>query len=857
MRVLVTPTQIAVVPGQPQPVAITITNTASIIGGYAVRVLGADPGWVQLDTDQVSLFPDETRTVVAHITPPQGIPAGARRIAVQVRELTPPESSTITEVELTVPAARSVQLRADPLAVTAGKRAMFSVIVENTGNTPLAAYLAGDDPEGQVRFTFSPERLALSPGEHAVVDMRAQARRHLTGSPTVRMLGIYLDEAPGDGFFAGPPPERAPARAEQEALANATFVQKAVLSRGPLSLLGLLAAVTVFAIVIVLALSRLVGQSTADRDLALQVAAARDSGSSTGTSGVAGTVRLLTSGKAVPGVAVSVFTAADTSTPVATTATDAKGAYGVHNLAAGKYKISFRGAGFVQLWYPGAATDANASTVTLGAGQQQAGLDVSLGGVPATISGTVVGDDVSAATLHLETLPGGTGSGTSGSATTTSTGNGNAIVQTVPIGSDGTFSLTNVPSPSVYQLVVTKTGYATSTQSIDIGAGENRTGVQLTLSKGDGLVSGTVSSPSGPLAGATITATSGQSTASTVSLTGAQAGAFTLRGLPTPATLTVTATRPGYATQTLTLTLAAGQKLTGVAITLGTSSGKLTGVVTELPSNAGAGGVSVTVTDGLLTVQTATRSRGTVGAWEVDGLPAPGTYTVTFTRRDVASQTVSVSLDASGTITPGPQGARITAAGIAVTVRSSTAVVWGTVSQPGGDTVCPGSSALGEAQVNLSSGSSSYTVTSASVPAGQCGQYRIEQVPPGTYTLTVSAGAGTSPASAVITLAGGQSLRHNVKLLSPASMAGTVTQAGEARDGWTVFLYVATQYPATVTATTTTSATGKFTFKDIAAGKYIVATGPTSDPASALATEQVTVQPSQQLTGVSIEVPTG
>ncbi|MDT4960137.1 MAG: hypothetical protein QOD31_3936 [Pseudonocardiales bacterium] len=862
MRVDITPRQAAIVPGHQQPIAITITNTSTVIGGYAVRVLGADPGWVALDAEQVSLFPDETRTVMATITPPQGIPAGTRRIAVQVRELTPPEASTIVELDLTVPAAKAVQLRLDPLAVSAGKRATFSLILENTGNTIVAGHLAGDDPEGKVAFRFEPETVSLSPGEHAVVDMRASARRHITGAPTVRVLGLYLDEPTPDGFLSGVDYDRTPARGEREALANGTFIQRSMLSRGPLSLLGLLAAVTVFALVITLALSRLVNQTTADRNLALQVAAARDAAAATGTSGVSGTVTLLTSGKGAPGVSVSVFTAADTTTPVLTTATDAKGGYTVGDLAAGKYKLFYRGAGFVQIWYPGAATDADATAITLEAGKQQAGVNVSVGGVPASISGTVTGDDVSAATLFLETsATGGAGAATSGSpvhlpaavpGATPPPDNGSAIVKSIPVGADGTFSLVNVPSPSVYQLVVTKAGYATSTQSIDIGAGETRTGVQLTLSKGDGLISGIVSSATGALPGVTITATAGQSTASTVSLSGAKAGAFTLRGLPTPASFTVIASKPKFASQTLTLTLAAGQKLTGVAITLGTTSGKLRGMVTGQPLNLGLGGVSVTVTDGLLTVQSATQSQTDVGAWSVGGLPVPGTYTLTFARRDLASQTVSVSLDSAGNVTPGSQGASITAAGIAVSMQSSTATVYGRITQPG--SACAGG-ALGEATVTLSSGSSSYTVTSASVPAAKCGAYRIEQLPPGTYTITVTAGGSTSPSSVVISLNAGDSLQKNVTLARPASMSGTVRLGSdEPKVGWTVFLYEAAQFPGLVSQSTRTSSTGGFAFTAISAGKYILATGPTSDPANATNTKQVTVQPSQQLTGVLIVV---
>ena len=65
-------------------------------------------------------------------------------------------------------------------------------------------------------------------------------------------------------------------------------MQKARLSRGLLSLLGLLFAATVFATVITIALSALVGQSAADRDLAIQVAAARNSDALAGSSSLGG-----------------------------------------------------------------------------------------------------------------------------------------------------------------------------------------------------------------------------------------------------------------------------------------------------------------------------------------------------------------------------------------------------------------------------------------------------------------------------------------------------------------------------------------------------------------------------------------
>lgn len=868
MRVDVSPHEVTLIPGLPQRFTVTITNTETVIAGYLVRVLGADPGWVELDAGEISLFPDESREVEITVNPPKGITAGSRRVAVQVRELTPPYASQVAEIDLTVPPAPSMRLRADPTVITAGKKTSYGLLIENTGNTMITGLLAGGDKENQARFEFEPERVALSPGQHAVADMRVSAKRHVVGSPVVRSLSVFFDDLPDDAFFSRPADEEAaepPSEQDRKALATVTFIQRAFMSRGALSLLGLLVAATVFAVVITVTLSKLVDQSAADRDLALEVAAARNAPTATGQSGVSGSARLLTSGKPAAGVTVSVFSTSNTSSPVATTATNSAGAYHVGGLAAGQYKISFRGAGFVELWYPGAASDTDATTITLSTGQNHGGLNVELGGVPAAVSGTVTGSDVSDATLFLETVPNGNAAtGPTQAAEQTPNGppdNGGAVVQQVPVGSDGTFSLADVPSPAVYDLVVTKPGFATTTQRIDVSAGENRTGVQLTLQTGDGLISGTVTSAQGPLSDVTISASSGQQNVNTVSLTGASAGTFTLRNLPTPGTFTLIARKAGFAPQTSTVSLSTGQKLTGVSITLNRSSASLDGVVLQLPDDTRAPGVKVTVTNGQTAVQTVTESTKDVGAWSVDGLPIPGTYTVTFSRSDLQSQIVSVSLDANGNIVPGTNGSQVGADGITVNMRLATASVSGTISQPGGPTVCNRrTNAAGEATVLLSSGSATFSVISASV-APHCGQYRITDLPPGTYTMTVSAGSGTAPSVRVLSLAAGDVITRDVSLAQPASVSGTVSccATGKAADpgprsGWTVFLYLASQYPNQLTATTTTDTSGAFSFDDILAGQYILAVAPSSDAADATTTVRVTVQPSQARTGVTIKV---
>ncbi|GAA5156659.1 hypothetical protein GCM10023340_45100 [Nocardioides marinquilinus] len=877
MRVEVFPRHFDLVPGVSQPISVTISNTGDVIGGYAVRVLGADPSWVNLPDGEITLFPEETRTVVLDMAVPAGMNAGERRVSVQVREVTPPHESAVEEIVFSVPERPSVTLRVDPLATSAGRAARLSLLVANEGNTNLVGRPHGQDAEGKVTFTFTPPLVDLAPGEHAMVDLRAKARRPLMGNPVIRPLELRIldpaqaqavddaDAALAEKAVAPTPAEKLALKRRKKApaligedippMGLATFIQRPMLTRGPIALLGLLVALTVFAIVITSSLSAIVGQSAADRNLALQIAAARDAaGSGTGSSEIGGKVNLLTSGKPVAGVSVGVFSADDTELALATTATDKNGAWRIGKLPAGEYKVTFRGAGFVQLWYPQAVDPADAEAVKLEPGGKQAALDVTLGGVPSSIAGTVVGDDVSAATITLKLpLAGATATNTAGtplppgaSGTPGTTGDPisptaavaeqGATIKSVPIGDDGSFELSDVPSPNVYDLVVEKEGYATSTQRIDVSAGEERTGVEITLSKGDGVLTGLITSGGAPLEDATVTASTGQTSVSAQTLTAESAGSrgevgsFTLRNLPTPATFTLVVSKDDYASETLTVTLNDSQALGGITLDLDKSSGSLAGQVSlETPTDdvgTSVAGVLVTVTDGTQTVQTATvpgddETGVQEGAWSVDGLAVPGEYTITFSRDDLASQTVAVGLDGQGNLSSDGLAGVVNEGGlITVEMTRSTATIDGTVSQPPakGETARP----VGETVVQLISNTSTYTVTTATVPDDLAGQYRFDTVPPGTYTLQTSR-SGVAPVTQIITVAPGQDETYDLELGVAASIVGIVENAGR---GWIVELYQSGQYPdgEPYRTTTITDGAGSFRFDDVDAPQtYLIA----------------------------------
>ena len=261
MRVQVTPERVELSEDNAVEVFVTVHNTGSLIGGYHLRVLGADPSWVVLESENLSLFPNTAQTVRALIRIPQGVAAGERRIAVQVRELTPPQAISIAEVELVVPPSETLKLTLTPMTVVGGSSGTFGVILENTGSTTVFAPLAGTDAEDVLRFRFVPPTLTLAPGDQAIADLKVKGPRRWFGSPVVRAFGIGLQPPAQDPAQAltpaaepaahpadGPPPAGGPAApstgkppntgkplASDEPLATGTLLQKPRLSRGALS----------------------------------------------------------------------------------------------------------------------------------------------------------------------------------------------------------------------------------------------------------------------------------------------------------------------------------------------------------------------------------------------------------------------------------------------------------------------------------------------------------------------------------------------------------------------------------------------------------------------------------------------
>jgi hypothetical protein len=372
----------------------------------------------------------------------------------------------------------------------------------------------------------------------------------------------------------------------------------------------------------------------------------------------------------------------------------------------------------VDVWYPSTPDEGSADTVNVDAQATTPGIDVSIAGLPGSITGQVDTGQTPQVPVTVTVLPG------QGSTTP---------IATVSTDATGKYTVPNLPAPGSYDLSFQAPGYQVASDTEEVAGGESRIAGTITLTAGAGTLSGTVTDGTNPLGGVTISANAeGQTVTSATPTTGA-VGQFTIPNLTTPATYLLTFTKSGFGTVTVAEHLGPGQQVTGIAVAMAGGAGQVTGTVTS-PAGQSLGGVTVTVAGGAAPVTTQTLTAGRVGFYELSGLATPGTYTLTFSLAGYQSQTVGVTLGSSGS-----------ASAVNVTLPLLSGAISGTVSGPSGP--------LTGVAVSMTNGTLPVrsTVSSSSPPGG----FSVTGLSPGHWSVTFSL-TGFATQTALVNLQPGQ-----------------------------------------------------------------------------------------------------
>lgn len=789
MRVAADSTLLAVAPGESTGLTIEVVNTDDVIAGVSANIIGLATEYVSAQPQMLPLFPDASGKVHLDLNVPAAHPAGRHPLTVEVVSHGTDGPPDYIDVDLQVAAHPGLRLMARPRIVRARRSGRFVLELANTGNVPLDVTLKGIDPDRCAEVTFTPETRRLEPNSVAPVLLQLRGPRMFTGAEIDRVVGVEATARPAYALGRAPGPnelttEFAPIPADLEAdaaaaangstallvappladpladpdahpgdtdadaegaemvLVRETSVrlrQKPLVSRGLLTALILLGIIALWAGAFLLGLAKVFagdpmtkqapasffassagsdfnGQQKDGRDGAGGGAAGADAAPAgalsktgqvpPGTGGtITGTVTGAANQQPVGRILVTAFRQGRSSlVEMSSAATQTDGTYALSGLFPTNYYLRFSREGFRDTWFPNQPTQATAQRVVAVAQGKTEDINAVITGDPATITGKVDPGDARSTVTTTVTARAMQGSNAGKVAATTTT-------------SGGSYTLRNLPAPATYELTFATTGYQASSLIDTVSGGDNRIEPTITLGASSAQISGTVFDGTTPLGGATVTTTVAGQTVSVGTPTSGQVGTFVLGNLPTPATYVVTVSAPGHGSSTQIVDLAAGSSKTDTNVRLNGGTGSVTGTVLG-PDGKGLGGVTITVggsaTNGPPPTTT-TLTAGTPGQFVVNGLPN-GSYTLSASSPSFAVASVPVTLPRSAD------------SPVAIQFVQRLSSLEGTIKGPDGT--------IGGATVTATNGQQTFTTTSTSAK----GAYRFASLPPGSYSVTVTAG---------------------------------------------------------------------------------------------------------------------
>lgn len=769
VRVSSEETQLTIAPGSRRDLTVDVVNTANVIDGITARIVGLPDRAVTARPAMLPLFPDASGQITLTLDLPSAFPAGTHPMTVEVASQQPAVGPEYVNVDLTVPLAPAVELTSRPELVRARRTGRFILTTTNRGNALLDVELDVTDPQKHCSAAIAPRSFSLGAGQSVESVVTVRGRRIAMGTDQDRGLLAEATARPAeyDVTLGQVTPDGAETT-EPEPLRTSTpltFRQRPYVTRGMLTALILLAIIALWAAAFLFGLDKVFAgdpltksapasffaatqTQSSDGDLAIDGGGSGDgaggaagAGSGVGNAGgqggdsagggatanaapagalpktgtlppgvggaISGTVTASSDGQGVARVLVTALRIKADGTAVETSsaATQADGTYQVAGLFPGPYILRFEAPGIRTSYFPAVLDESAAQQLRADSGAVTRGGDAVVVGLPATITGTIdFGDVTEPVTASV-------------SARLLGAADDAKPIPTVETDADGRYTLPGLPAPGSYVLTVTADGYETATVQTTVAGGANRFVSTTVLSAGTTRISGTITDGTSPLGGATVSLTVDGQQVSTGTPTVGEVGHFVIDNLPTPATYIITVSKDGYGQVSQVIDLTPGSASQDLTVVLPVGSGVVSGSVVD-EAGTGVGGATVTVGGLADPPTTITLTDGAVGSFRLDGLPAPGSYTLTVSAPGFTEQTVPIIL----TDQPLPP--------VGVVLTAAQGVIKGTVSNADG-------TGLAGVSVTATDGEQLWpVVTTSAADGGKAGAFTLTDLPAGRLTVT-------------------------------------------------------------------------------------------------------------------------
>ncbi len=164
-------------PGHAAVLELTITNLAAGTESFALTPTGLAAAYSAIRPAYITLFGGAQETVEVEVTAPRlpSTTAGATALGVRIVPQHSPDDVEQVEVTLHIAATFDRRLQMLQPAIRSRRRAVYEMMVENSGNTQASCRMHLIDPTGRVDGDFDPPAVGVEPGGSTLVRLKLRA----------------------------------------------------------------------------------------------------------------------------------------------------------------------------------------------------------------------------------------------------------------------------------------------------------------------------------------------------------------------------------------------------------------------------------------------------------------------------------------------------------------------------------------------------------------------------------------------------------------------------------------------------------------------------------------------------------
>ncbi len=180
-------------PGQSVEAKVLVRNNGTLVDQFTLDIVGDSREWTEVEPRVMNLMPGQDGEATVRFSPPRdsSVPAGQVPFGVRVLSREDPPNSSVAEGGVEVEPFTNLQLELSPKSSRCRTKAVHEVVVDNSGNYPIAVEVLTNDPDEQLNLSLDHSSLTVQPGTSAFLKLRAKPYdRFLRGADKRLPFGV-------------------------------------------------------------------------------------------------------------------------------------------------------------------------------------------------------------------------------------------------------------------------------------------------------------------------------------------------------------------------------------------------------------------------------------------------------------------------------------------------------------------------------------------------------------------------------------------------------------------------------------------------------------------------------------------